>query len=65
MADNEKSEGNNVVITLLVAFGAILYASYSYFQIRAIDNNLYVSSIGVISVLIITSLFRTYSSFLS
>lgn len=57
MGDDEKSDDNNVVITLLVAFGTILYASYSYFQTRAIDNNLYVISIGLISVLLITSLF--------
>ncbi len=57
MADNGKSEGNNVVITLLVSFGTILYATYSYFQVRAIDNNFYVSSVGVISVLLISSLF--------
>lgn len=57
MGDDEKSKDNTVVVTLLVAFGTILYASYSYFQIRAVDNNLYVTSIGVISVLLITSLF--------
>ncbi len=57
MTDNENSDGFNFIITLLVAFGTIIYGAYSYFQTRAIDNNLYVISIGVISVLIITSLF--------
>ena len=57
MTDNKNSDGFNFAITLLVAFGTIIYGTYSYFQIRAIDNNLYVTSIGIISVLLITSLF--------
>ena len=57
MADSKKSEGFNFAITLLAAFGTILYVAYSYFQTRAIDNRFYVSFVGVINVLLIPSLF--------
>jgi len=57
MKDNENSDGFNLAITLLVAFGTIIYGAYLYFQTRAIDNNLYVSFVGLITVLLMTSFF--------
>jgi hypothetical protein len=57
MKDDEESGGFKFAITLLAAFGTIIYASYTFFQNNAVDNNFYVVIVGVITSLLIISIF--------
>ncbi len=54
---DEESGGFKFAITLLAAFGTIIYASYTYFQNNAVDNIFYVVIVGVILSLLISSIF--------
>jgi len=56
MDENEKIDGFKFAVTLLTALGTIIYVLYAYFHNNAVDNNLYTSSLGLITILLISAL---------
>ena len=57
MVANEESGGFKFAVTLLVTLGTIIYALYTFFHNNVVDNNFYAVIIGVITSLLIFSIF--------
>ena len=55
MMENKKTDGLKFAVTLLAAFGTIIFTAYNYFQNTSVDIFWYASISGVIVVLIILS----------
>jgi hypothetical protein len=56
MNANKESDGFKFATMLLATLGTIVYASYTYFQSRAIDPNIYAFFVGLITALLTCSI---------